>query len=455
MNKRSNASSGSRSTGLFFALMAIFAALLTVQQASATQGALDNFNAKYPGSNSGTNAGCKLCHGPSSNSTWNEYGWLLRGNGSNFAALEGVTSVNVNGGTTMLDEISASTQPGWTTGTDNKLYSKTGTVSFIAAPSGIGDLDPAPVVANQPPEADAGGPYNGTANAMLMLDGSGSSDPDGSITSYDWDFGDGNTGTGATPSHTYAAVGTYDVTLTVTDDDGASDTATTTAEIVAGPQDPVADPGGPYKEIVNTALALDGSGSNDPDGGDITQYDWDFGDGTTGTGVAPTHTYDETGTYTVTLIVVDDEGKQSEPATTTAEIVLPQDPVADPGGPYRVVEGRALTLDGSGSNDPDGGDIAQYNWDFGDDTTGTGVEPTHTYTTTGTYTVTLVVVDEEGAQSAPVETEVEVTTASSDNGGCSVGGRGAFDPALPLLVLVALLYLVRRRVCQGHICDQD
>ncbi|MCA1806715.1 MAG: PKD domain-containing protein [Actinobacteria bacterium] len=57
------------------------------------------------------------------------------------------------------------------------------------------------------------------------FDGSGSSDSDGSITSYEWDFGDDNTATGATVSHTYEADGTYSVTLTVTDDEGATDSA--------------------------------------------------------------------------------------------------------------------------------------------------------------------------------------------------------------------------------------
>ncbi|MGI5225878.1 PKD domain-containing protein [Actinoallomurus sp. CA-142502] len=57
------------------------------------------------------------------------------------------------------------------------------------------------------------------------FDGSGSSDPDGSIASYSWDFGDGSTGTGATPQHTYAAAGDYTVKLTVTDDRGGTDAA--------------------------------------------------------------------------------------------------------------------------------------------------------------------------------------------------------------------------------------
>ena len=61
---------------------------------------------------------------------------------------------------------------------------------------------------------------------MASFDGSGSSDPDGTIASYAWDFGDGATGTGTTPVHTYASPGDYTVALTVKDNSGATDVVT-------------------------------------------------------------------------------------------------------------------------------------------------------------------------------------------------------------------------------------
>lgn len=86
-------------------------------------------------------------------------------------------------------------------------------------------------VGNAPPVANANGPYSGTEGNAVAFDGSASNDPDGSIISYSWDFGDGSTGIGATTTHTYSTAGTYNVTLTVLDDSGATDSAGTTATI--------------------------------------------------------------------------------------------------------------------------------------------------------------------------------------------------------------------------------
>jgi PKD repeat protein len=77
--------------------------------------------------------------------------------------------------------------------------------------------------ANKAPVASFTSAVSGRA---VSVNGSGSSDPDGSIASHAWSFGDGGTATGATASHTYAAAGTYTVTLTVTDNRGATDTET-------------------------------------------------------------------------------------------------------------------------------------------------------------------------------------------------------------------------------------
>jgi len=89
-------------------------------------------------------------------------------------------------------------------------------------------IDPLP---NLAPNADAGGPYTGAVGVPVAFDGSGSSDPDGTIVSWRWTFGDLSESTEENPGHTYAAAGTYQVVLTVTDDRGDADLSITTATI--------------------------------------------------------------------------------------------------------------------------------------------------------------------------------------------------------------------------------
>lgn len=84
---------------------------------------------------------------------------------------------------------------------------------------------------NVAPTADANGPYSGDEGTSISFSSAGSSDSDGSIASYYWEFGDGGTSTSANPSHTYATYGTYTASLTVTDDDGATDTDQATVTI--------------------------------------------------------------------------------------------------------------------------------------------------------------------------------------------------------------------------------
>ncbi len=188
---------------------------------------------------------------------------------------------------------------------------------------GLVDADEAaPPTGNQPPVANAGADQTALVGETVSFDGSGSFDPDGTIVSYAWDFGDGATGTGETTTHAYSTAGTYTVTLTVTDDEGATGTDTASVIVTALNEPPVANAGPDQTALVDETVSFDGSGSYDPDG-TIVSYAWDFGDGTTGTGETTTHAYSTAGIYTVTLTVTDDGGATG---TDTALITVTEAP---------------------------------------------------------------------------------------------------------------------------------
>jgi PKD repeat protein len=260
-------------------------------------------------------------------------------------------------------------------------------------------------ISNQAPVANAGGPYTAVRNQTIAFAGSASNDADGDALTYSWEFGDGATGTGVSPSHAYTTLGSFTVTLTV--NDGNTTSAPVTATVTISNQAPAANAGGPYSAVRNQAIAFNGAGSSDPDGDSLT-YAWNFGDGATATGVAPSHAYTTLGTFTVTLIV-DDGTTTSAPATATVTISN-QAPVANAGGPYSSTRLQAIVFDGSGSSDPDG-DSLTYEWSFGDGTNGTGVSPSHTYAQLGSFTVTLVVRDGTTA-SAPATASVTITNVA-------------------------------------------
>lgn len=173
---------------------------------------------------------------------------------------------------------------------------------------------------NNPPTSDPGGPYAGEVNVAVQFDGGASSDPENGPLTYDWDFGDGNTGSGPTPMHTYTSINTFTVLLTVTDDAGNMDGPVATEVNIEADSPPTADAGGPYSGQPNASVQFDGTASFDPGNGPITSYQWNFGDGNSGTGATPTHTYASAGNYSVTLIVMDSQNQPSQPYTTTANI---------------------------------------------------------------------------------------------------------------------------------------
>lgn len=156
------------------------------------------------------------------------------------------------------------------------------------------------VAENRPPTASATG---SCAGLTCEFAGSGS-DPDGGPLQLAWDLGDGTSATGTSPTHTYDAPDDYEVTLTVTDDGGATATSTVVVSAVQGNRDPVAAFTFGCADLVCT---FDASGSQDPDGDEL-EHAWSFGDGATAAGVAASRTYQAAGTYDVTLTVTDPLG---------------------------------------------------------------------------------------------------------------------------------------------------
>jgi PKD repeat protein len=212
---------------------------------------------------------------------------------------------------------------------------------------------------NDPPVANAGGPFAANEGDQITLDASRSTDPDadGEITRYEWDLdNDGafDDATGATITTVFGDQGTYLVGLRVTDDLGAQATASTQVVVsnVAPAVGAISAPSAPV--AVGTAVSVSASFS-DPGLIDTHTAVWDWNDGTTSAGtvletsraksVSGTHTYTTAGVYTVRLTVTDKDG-----AVGTA--VLQNVVIYDPNGGFVAGGGWFTSPAGSSSDNP-------------------------------------------------------------------------------------------------------
>ena len=211
----------------------------------------------------------------------------------------------------------------------------------------------------------------------------------GNIGNWSWDFGDGTTSTQRHPSHTYQDPGSYSISLTVTGSGGTDTRTKADLVVVTAP----ALPEVVFTASETTGLAPFSVSFSDSSSGNISSWEWDFGDGASSTLQHPSHTYTETGTYAVQLTVSGSAGSQT---LTKSEFITVTEPPPAAGFSATPMTGKAplaVTF-----TDLSSGTISTWNWDFGDGETSTVQHPTHTYTTAGIYSVGLTVSGPLGSQ---------------------------------------------------------
>jgi hypothetical protein len=262
-------------------------------------------------------------------------------------------------------------------------------------------------VANQPPVANAGADQvvhdlDNNLSEMVTLNGSGSSDPDGTIVNYLWQEGTTTLANSASPTaNVNLGAGAHTITLTVTDDDGATDSDDVTVIVNrrptanAGPDAVIDDLGDDGSE----AVTLDGSASGDPDGS-INNYLWVEGTTTLANGPDSTPTVVlGWGAHTISLTVTDNRGATHSDSVV---VTLNRIPVANAGPDQTLTDSdnngtEPVTLNGSASSDPDGS-IVNYLWQEGTMTLASGSSPVANVTLgLGVHTITLTVTDNRGS----------------------------------------------------------
>lgn len=219
----------------------------------------------------------------------------------------------------------------------------------------------------------------------------GSTVPFGKIVRWEWDFGDGTTSSEQNPNHVYAKADKYKVTLTAYS--GIICQATITKEIIVNPS--------PVASFVTSNVCqgepVRFKNSSSVQGGAITSYRWDFGDGKSSILPDPEHYYTEPGTYPVTLYVTTDKGCMESDFKLVTVYPVPQAAFSPVVG---CVTDEVLFRDESTIA---GGLIASWFWNFGDGTTSIEQHPKHRFANAATYNVQLEVTTTSGCKSVIIK----------------------------------------------------
>ncbi|MEK7171664.1 MAG: PKD domain-containing protein, partial [Patescibacteria group bacterium] len=252
----------------------------------------------------------------------------------------------------------------------------------------------------------------GEAPLKVNLDGSESNSPNGEITAYAWDLdGDGEFDDGLAPTATatFDKIGTYTVSLRVTDSTGTFASDSIEIEVIPSKAPTavitVEDVEGTELEL-NKSYIFSSAASTVPEG-TIEKYEWTFGDGGKATTKTATHTFKDAGDYDVTLTVtssIKEKGSSTQRYTVKAPAGSPvpfikttpeaKDNIVTVQAPFDVI------FDATASKDPND-NIVEYSWDFNGDkkTDDANATTSYKFTTAGTYNVTLTVTDSSNLSS--------------------------------------------------------
>lgn len=280
-------------------------------------------------------------------------------------------------------------------------------------------LQPSPIaIFENPSKVNAGEPVN--------FDASQSDDYD-DIKQYDWNFGDDGIGEGRRVNHTYAEGGnTYKVMLTVTDRQGI--TADVTSQISVNSLPVASFIYSPKNPQVGDEVVFKATPSNDSDGR-IVAYYWDFNQEDFSVKDTKKIVIDKEGDFWVNLTVTDDFGAKG---SRSERIRINEPPIAQFSiTPQNPNPDQDVVFDATLSKDPDGGDLKNYTWDFGDGNRTSGYSVTHKYKKGGPYKVLLTVFDDSNASDEselPLEVNMApVATFSFDPSEPSVGDVVTFS----------------------------
>ena len=250
---------------------------------------------------------------------------------------------------------------------------------------------------------------------------------------YAWSFGDGTTSTVATPSHSYAAAGTYSVNAWVNDSGGGS--VARTIAVIVNPVPTVSIQASVAATDIGVAVHFT---STVTAGTAPIRYAWDFKDASSSTAVAPAHEYARAGVFVVELIVTD---AVKVTAATTVSVTVNALPAATAKASNSVpTVGESVGFTASVT---DGTGPFTYAWVFGDGAVSSVQNPTHAYSASGTYPVHLWVNDSVGGSSlATIAVVASGTSVSTTSAAIYTGVAFLAGVIVAALVLIAI---ARRR----------